>query len=130
MATQKPFAGALELIPRLKEKGLFTALVSNRTDIQLTGDPILAPLLSQVDLWVSCETVGAGKPDSAPLLYFLEKADCEAERALLLGDSPSDGQAARGAGMAFALSLWGALDRDIPADYRLESPEDLLQLLC
>lgn len=127
--TQHPFPGAVELLHSLRAEGLTLALVSNRTDAQFTDDPVLSALIPLADFWISCETVGVGKPDPAPLLHFLEKAQCTPERALLLGDSPSDGDAAHAAGMPFALALWGALDADIPADYRLEKPEDLLALL-
>ena len=126
---QKPFPGVMEMLRALKDSGLTLAMVSNRTDAQFTEDSALDDMLAMMDFWVSCETVGIGKPDPAPLHYFLEKAGCPPERALMVGDSPSDSLAAKAAGIPFALALWGALDKDIPADYHLEQPADLLSLL-
>lgn len=125
---QPPFPGAIDMLKALRAQGVTLGLVSNRTNPQF-DDPAVRELIALTDCWVSCETVGVGKPDPAPLLHFLARANCPPERALMVGDSLPDAQAARGAGLAFALALWGAHDPNIPADYRLERPEDLLQLI-
>lgn len=124
---QPDFPGAVDMLKTLRARGIVLGLVSNRTDPQFE-DPAVRQLVDLTDFWISCETVGVGKPDPAPLLHFLDLANCPPERALMVGDSLPDAQAARRAGIPFALALWGAHDPDIPADYRLEAPEDLLPL--
>ena len=54
-----------------------------------------------VDVVVGRGTVETVKPDPAGLLYALEEMDVPPDRALFVGDSASDKEAARRAGMAF-----------------------------
>ena len=48
------------------------------------------------------------KPDPDGLLMCCEKLGVQAENGVYVGDSPSDGKAARAAGMKAVGVLWGA----------------------
>ena len=64
------------------------------------------PLLEQIglrdhfDLVVCGDTAAAPKPDPAPVHYCLEALRVAPERALFVGDSETDVNAARAAGVA------------------------------
>lgn len=71
------------------------------------------------------------KPDPEPLLECLNRLGIQAEEALYIGDTPSDYEAARNAGMDFGYARWGSVLRDgidNPA-FVFEQPEDLLVLI-
>lgn len=57
---------------------------------------------------VPVDEVARPKPAPDSLLLALERLGARAEEAVCLGDSPTDREAARAAGIASAAALWGA----------------------
>ncbi|AZK43623.1 HAD family hydrolase [Erysipelothrix piscisicarius] len=69
------------------------------------------------------------KPHPEPLLVCAEMLDITPNRALYVGDSIFDYQAAKAAGMAFGLASWGNVSMEgmDEIDFVLETPADILK---
>lgn len=104
----KPYDGVMELLQRLRECGIKTAIVSNKADFAVKilaknyfGDLILFSVGEK-------ESKGIRKkpaPDS--LLAVLQGLGTKKENALYVGDSEVDIQTARNAGVACLSVSWG-----------------------
>jgi HAD superfamily hydrolase (TIGR01509 family) len=105
----EPLPGAREAVMRLRRLGLALAIVSN-WDVAL-HDHLHGVGLDGLPVVTSAEA-GAPKPDPAVFLRALELLGVRPERALHVGDSETDEQGARAAGMHFAAA---PLDRAIEA---------------
>ena len=69
------------------------------------------------------------KPDPAPMLRYMELSGTSKENVLYIGDSAYDCRCAHGAGVDFALALWGCrAPEGISPEYALEKPEDVLSI--
>ena len=95
----RPIAGVVEALARLHAHGLAVAVVSN-WDISLPDHLRRARI--HADTVVTAAEVGAAKPAARPLLVALERIAVRADRALHVGDTLDDEQAAAAAGMRFA----------------------------
>ena len=129
----QPYAGAAECLRALHEAGLRIAVVTNKYERFATG---LLKALSLRD-WVDCVVGGDScprrKPDPLPLLYACEQLGLSPARALMVGDSTNDVQAARGAGIPVICVPYGYNEgkdpRLLPCDGFVESLADLPGLL-
>jgi putative hydrolase of the HAD superfamily len=100
----RPRPDCNETLRALRERGLYTSIVSNIDDDYL--EPLVERwrLAELLDHWTSSEEARSCKPDRAFFELALEKARCRAEHVLFVGDSPEhDIQGARGAGMTSVL---------------------------
>ena len=82
ICTNKPEAMADELLRRLGVRGLFASLIG-------------------------ADTLPVRKPDAAPVLAAIEQAGGDATRACLVGDTATDRDAARNAGIRSILVTFG-----------------------
>jgi phosphoglycolate phosphatase len=129
----EPYAGAAECLRALHEAGLRIAVVTNKYERFATG---LLKALSLRD-WVDCVVGGDScprrKPDPLPLLFACEQLGLSPARALMVGDSTNDVQAARGAGIPVICVPYGYNEgedpRLLPCDGFVESLADLPALL-
>lgn len=95
----RAFPDAAPALAELRSRGAALVVVSN-WDCSLPGVLAEAGLLGLVDGVVSSATVGAAKPDPAPLLRGLELVGADPKAALHVGDSSDkDLPAARAAGV-------------------------------
>lgn len=124
------FGGFSALLQQLRERGLRWGIVTNKP-AWLT-DPLLASLGLdvQADCVVSGDTVSERKPHPLPLLHAAQLVGVQPADCLYVGDAERDIQAARAAGMASLVALWGYLGHtDRPhewqADGLIERPEHL-----
>ncbi|MFD0712545.1 HAD family hydrolase [Paenibacillus sp. GCM10027626] len=67
------------------------------------------------------------KPYSDPLLKYLEIADLDPSEVLYIGDSVYDMECAKGAGVDFGLAVWGAVNKQLPADHVFLRPYDIVK---
>jgi phosphoglycolate phosphatase len=128
-----PYPGTAECLRALRAAGLRSAVVTNKHERFATG------LLNALGLrdWVDCVVGGDScprrKPDPAPLLFACEQLGAAPTRALMVGDSINDVQAARGAGIAVICVPYGYNEgedpRLLPCDGFVESLADLPGLL-
>jgi phosphoglycolate phosphatase-like HAD superfamily hydrolase len=70
------------------------------------------------------------KPNPDPILKFIEISGDDKSKTIYIGDTKYDMECAFGAGIDFALALWGAKSSiGINANYILESPSQVLDLI-
>jgi phosphoglycolate phosphatase len=78
------------------------------------------------------DTSSSKKPSPEPVRYVLDKTGVRAEEALMIGDSPYDVEAAKGAGVKTAAVTYGYRDRALlkDANYMIDNMGELLPLLA
>ena len=97
----RPADGAVEALASARGRGLKLAVVSN-WDCSLPERLDALGLLDTFDAVVSSAEAGVPKPHPAPFRMALERIGAAPERALHVGDEPTDEQGAAAAGMRFA----------------------------
>lgn len=94
------YPGVRETLKWLQKKGVEMALITNKPE------QFVAPLLDEMKLgrffrWIiGGDTLPQKKPDPAALFQVMKLAGVDASQALFVGDSRSDVQAAKAAGVA------------------------------
>ena len=94
----KPYAGVLEVLTLLKNKGLKLACVTNKPEkftlplLQASG------LMDFFEIVVSGDTLAKKKPDPIQLQHICAKFNVMETEAMLVGDSVTDVKAAHAAG--------------------------------
>jgi len=128
--TIAPFPGIRELLTGLLERGCRLGVASSRSvrSFQVDIAPFL-PLAERFGTVVLADHTELHKPDPDPLLKYMELTGAGPGDVLYVGDSPYDSQCAQGAGVDFALAVWGCHTKDRPAQYYPETPGELLALL-
>jgi putative hydrolase of the HAD superfamily len=97
----RPAEGAVKALGVLRERKLKLAVVSN-WDCSLPERLETLGLAELFDTIVPSAEAGVPKPDPAPFRIALERIGAAPERALHIGDEPTDQEGARAAGMRFA----------------------------
>ncbi|WP_019241567.1 MULTISPECIES: HAD family hydrolase [Bacillus] len=113
----------------INSKGVLCGIASSKTKHQYEIDFISTGLHGYMKSVVLAEDTDNHKPHPDPLIKAIEFLNINPREAIYVGDTVADSQAARAAGMDFALASWGARDLTIPADYILQTPHDLLAVL-
>jgi pyrophosphatase PpaX len=108
------FPGVDEALSRLRATGVQVVVVTSKrrrsVEMALENFPGLDLV---VDLFVTMEDTTEHKPHPEPLLKGLELAgDVPREKAVYVGDSPFDVQAAKAAGLTSVAVSWGAFSED------------------
>ncbi len=126
-----PYAGILPLLTALKERGVKTAVVSNKADFAvklLAGEYFDGLLLAAVG-----ENESAGirkKPAPDSLLSVMEKLSADKKTTVYVGDSEVDILTAQNAGVACLSVTWGFKDRafllENGAGVLLDEPSQIL----
>jgi phosphoglycolate phosphatase len=129
----EPYPGAAECLRALHAARLRIAVVTNKYERFATGLLKALALNAWVDCVVGGDSCPRRKPDPAPLLFACEQLGADAARALMVGDSTNDVQAARGAGIPVICVPYGYNEgedpRLLPCDGFVESLADLPGLL-
>jgi AHBA synthesis associated protein len=127
------FDGIVELLVTLRVRGLRLAIATGKTGSRarsLLDQLGLLPFFAHV---IGSDEVARPKPAPDMVAHALDLLDVPAERAIMVGDAPTDLASARGAGVASAAALWAPPD-DVNAllaagpDVVLRRPADLLAL--
>ena len=129
----KPYDGIRELLKALKEKGLHLAVNSNKpqprtVDVveEIFGKDMFDLLVGQ------CEE-RRRKPAPDGVNYILEQLDLDKADVLYIGDTCTDMQTGKSAGVFTVGALWGFRDRqelvENHADAIIEKPLELLQYI-
>ena len=108
------FPGVDAALSRLRAAGVGVVVVTSKrrrsVEMALAKFPGLDLV---VDLFVTMEDTTEHKPHPEPLLKGLElMGDVPKERAVYVGDSPFDVQAAKAAGLTSVAVSWGAFSED------------------
>lgn len=124
------FDGIMELLEALKKAGCKLGIVTSKERKQFDRDQVCLSIAHYFDFIVCSEDTEEHKPLPAPLLKYMELAGADKEEEVLyIGDSKYDKACAEGAGVDFALAVWGCGGNKIEANYYPEKPTDLLSLL-
>jgi pyrophosphatase PpaX len=132
------FPGVLRLLDRIREADIALGMVTGKSRRSWEITRAVVGRLEPFDTLVFDDDVRAPKPDPHGLEIALERLALQPERALYVGDTLSDMQAARAAGLTPVAALWGHDDewrarqlervREVDA-LPVHRPEDLEALL-
>jgi len=106
-ALTQVYPGVRDTLKWLEKKNVKMALITNKPE------RFVAPLLDQLGLgryfkWIiGGDTLPQQKPDPAALLFVMKMAGAKPRHALFVGDSRSDVQAARAAGVSCVALSYG-----------------------
>jgi AHBA synthesis associated protein len=129
----KVFPGIVELLLTLRIRGLRLAVATGKSGPRARAllDRLgLLPFFAHV---IGSDEVARPKPAPDIVRHALDLLDVPAERAMMIGDAPTDLASARGAGVLSAAALW-APPADVDEllaggpDVVLRRPADLLAL--
>lgn len=102
-ATMQPYAGAHDLITRLKQQGYRLAIVTSAgTAADYLANHGVADLFDAI---VGGNDVAEHKPSPIPVLRALEIMNVKPEHAVMVGDLGVDIEAAKAAGLAGAIGI-------------------------
>lgn len=124
------YDGFLEVFQTCQGK-LLQAVVSAKTREQYRIDFIEKGLDHYMQCAILADDTKRHKPDPQPLLECLKRLQIPAQKAIYIGDSYSDYQAAQAAHMDFGYAAWGSVSSQgitHPA-FVFQNPLDLLQLV-
>ncbi len=129
----RPYPGVAESLRTLYGAGLRTAVVTNKHHRFASGLLERLGLSGWIDLVIGGDSCERRKPDPQPLLVACESLQVPVSRALMVGDSINDVQAARGAGIPIVCVPYGYNEgqdpRALPCDALIESLADLPRML-
>jgi phosphoglycolate phosphatase len=126
------FDGIADLLDGIVAAGMTWGIVTNKP-ARFT-DPLVPQIgLAHAGCVISGDTTPHAKPHPAPLLEAARRLELDPAHCWYVGDDLRDIEAGRAAGMITVACAWGYCGSIDPvtwgADYLLETPRDLLQLL-
>ncbi len=127
--TIRAYEGIEALVGKLHDMGYELGIVTSKNRGEFLEDVHRIPLRQYFSTVICADDTVKHKPDAEPLLKYMERTGTMAKELLYIGDSKYDGQCAAGAGVDFALAMWGTHDETIPAKLRPVQPMELLQYL-
>lgn len=127
----KPYPGIPELISSLFNDGYKLAVASNK--IQSGAEKLIAKFFPGIDF---VAVMGNSpdfplKPDAALVEYIMRKAGTDCAHTIMVGDSGTDIQTARNAGIPIIAVSWGFRPRHelTAADYIVDTADQILKVL-
>lgn len=124
------YSGMEETLAELRQRGVQVGVVTSRSKAEVNNAFAPLGLMKYMEHIVCCDDTTKYKPDPEPILKYLELSSIDPLNVLYIGDTIYDKECAQGAGVKFALALWGAkYPEKIGGDYLLELPSDILNLL-
>ena len=126
------FPGILPLLQALRERGVQTAVVSNKLHAGVTG--LCSDYFGNlIDCAFGVQEESERKPNPLNVFRALEHLGVKQEHAVYVGDSEVDVQTATNAGLCCIGVTWGYRDKDTllqaGADMLIDTPKQLLTLL-
>lgn len=106
------FPGALETVSALAGRGHPLAVVTAKVEEGAHRTLRLTRLDTHMGAVIGADSCARSKPDPEPVLLALSRLGRPAADAILIGDSPHDLAAGRGAGVRTVAALWGACSRE------------------
>ena len=127
----RPYPGIPELISTLAAQGYKLAVASNK--IQAGAEKLISEFFPGIPF---VAVMGNSpqyplKPDAALVEYIMDKAGTDRAHTIMVGDSGTDIQTARNAGIPVIAVSWGFRPRHelTAADYIADSAEQIQQIL-
>lgn len=129
----EPYEGILDMLKRLKEKGITTAILSNKphsTAIKV-NDALFGSTL--IDLCYGARDGINLKPDPAGIFEILKELGLKKEECLYIGDTATDMKTGKSAGLYTVGVLWGFRERDEleknGSDAIISHPSELIEII-
>ena len=123
------FDGIREMLRDLAGLPRVLGLVTSKPKIEYVNDVVPHGVSDFFDYIILAEDTQEHKPHPGPMLKFLECSEADPKTTLYVGDTLSDMLCAKGAGVDFALALWGGSRQStIVADYYLKHPRKVVRL--
>ncbi len=129
----RPMRGASACLDTLAAAGRRLALCTNKPEAHTRVILNALGLAARFDTVVGGDTLAVRKPDPAPLLKSLGDVGAAPSSGLFIGDSATDLETARAAGVRVGLVEGGYARtpvREMPADHHLTSLDDLPGLVA
>lgn len=132
--TTAPYEGVMSLLTELRERGIRTAIVSNKFDgaVKALSEHYFGDLIEVAVGERESEGIRK-KPAPDTLLLAMKALSVTAEETLYVGDSDTDILTARAVGVACASVAWGFRDRSFllshGATILANSPQELKSLI-
>lgn len=124
--TIQPFQGIKECLESLFTKGYNLGIVTSKRYMEYCADFKPLGLAKYFTTVVCADDTVEHKPNAAPLLAYLAKANASPQNTIYIGDSIYDIQCATNAGIDFGLALWGNnISNPIQANYYFKTPNDI-----
>ncbi len=129
----KPYDGITEVLEVLKNKGIKTAVVTNK--IHWAAEKIAGKFFEGlIDVTVGQVDGVAQKPEPDGIFFALKKLGVTKENAVYVGDSEVDCVTAHNAGIPCIGVTWGFRDREVlesnGAEYIVDTPTEVLKCVC
>ena len=128
----KPYPGIPKLIKALSTNGYTLAVASNK--IQAGAQKLIEKFFPDIEF---VAVMGNSpdyplKPDAALVEYIMQKAGTDRQHTIMVGDSGTDIQTARNAGIPIIAVSWGFRPRNelSEADYIADNIQQLNGLIC
>jgi phosphoglycolate phosphatase len=126
------YEGIMELLEQLSKEDYKLAIVSNKFDKAVKGlNKVYFGEYIKVAIGESEGICKKPAPDT--VLKALEELGSTADKAVYVGDSEVDAQAAKNSGIMFVGVTWGFRDREVleqeGADYIIDRPQELLKVI-
>lgn len=125
-----PYEGVNELISSLKEKGLKTAVVSNKLHSAVAG--LCEDYFADLDCAIGVSVEEERKPNPVNVLKVLNIFDISKDECIYVGDSEVDVETAHNAGLKCIGVTWGFRDEDEllknDADFIARTAEEVLEI--
>lgn len=127
-----PYDGIPQLLTALRKRGMKVAVLSNKID-SASQELIAYFFPGKADV-VFGEHVGVPrKPDPTSCRMVMQQLDVQPEQVLYVGDSGTDMQTAKNAGLYAVGVTWGFRSREVltenGADVLVDRPEQILQII-
>lgn len=128
----KPYDGILDMLQELKAAGIKTAVVSNKPD-DATREMCRIFFHDLIDAAIGDSPNRNRKPAPDNLFEILRQLQVNKDNTLYVGDSNTDMETAKNAGVACAGVTWGYRSRDTlvaaGANYIIDEPHQLIGLI-
>lgn len=126
------YPGVVELVQDLAMRGCKLGIVTSKR--RRTAIPTLEHfgLLKHFSAVVTEDDVSRLKPDPEPVRMTAEAMGVDCGSLLVVGDNPTDVEAARAAGAFGAAAVWGFYGPKaaVDADFAFNQPSDLLEIVA
>lgn len=128
----RPYDGIMELLLDLNRFGFNLAIVSNKFDTAVKE--LAKEYFGNIfDVAIGESTTVKRKPAPDSILTAINELGSDIKKTIFIGDSETDVQTAKNAGIRFIGVTWGFRSRDVlrkeGADYLIDTPKELLTLI-
>ena len=109
----RPVKGAVQLLSRLKDKGIHTAIATNDKAYDASSDMIAIGAAYYIDIVVGADSVENSKPAPDMVNRICEHFQVEPSSTVLIGDTVMDAMLGRNSGVMLTVGLPGIVPKEV-----------------